>query len=153
MKKNHMVLLDEGDWELAHQLGLENLSEFVRDCLSYFISGTDRELTPSEKREIAKNFAMAKRATFLRQQKITEQTEEEKQKLNAALQARCERIAVSMRKEMDRIGSGRFRKYFLEDEFGDFAVTTRDIITAIEKDAGIPVDHSDVVAILRGVKS
>ncbi|MDD4137948.1 MAG: hypothetical protein PHT99_08680 [Methanoregula sp.] len=141
-----MVLLEEEDFNLARMLGLTNLSEYVRDSISYFISGCDRELTPSEIRELSKKIAIEKRAELQRQQKITGQTDEEKQAIEQARQERMDRVRASVKIEMDRIGMDRFKKY-MTDTFGDYQTIQDDCLAAISKDTGFPVELADVLAV------
>lgn len=145
-----MVLLEEEDYDLAKTLGLTNLSEFVRDSISYFISGSDRELTRSEIRELSKKFAHEKRAALMQQQQITGKTEEELAKIAELREQRRQRILSAMQKEMDRHGIQRFKRYMV-DENGDYAQIQDDILEAMSKDAGIPVQLCDVLELLKAV--
>jgi hypothetical protein len=152
MRKSHIVFLEEEDLNLARMLGLTNLSEYVRDCISYFVSGCDRELTPSEIRELSKKIALEKRAAAQKQQKITGQMEEVRAQIEAARQKRLDSISVAVKFEVDRIGSERFAKY-MEDTFGDFSTIQDDIIQVVSKTSGYPVDLADVIAAFRSVKA
>lgn len=153
LRKNHVVFLDEDALNLARTLGLENLSEFVRDSISYFISGTDRELTASEIRELAKKFAHEKRAALLKQQKISEQTDEERAKIEAYRQKQRDAIDAAVTVEMNRIGIDRFRKY-LDDVTGDYATLQEDIITAVSAASGqSTVQLCDVIESFRRIRA
>jgi hypothetical protein len=152
MRKSHIVFLEEEDLNLARMLGLTNLSEYVRDCISYFVSGCDRELTPSEIRELSKKIALEKRVAAQKQQKITGQMEEVRAQIEAARQKRLDSISVAVKFEVDRIGSERFAKY-MEDTFGDFSTIQDDIIQVVSKTSGYPVDLADVIAAFRSVKA
>jgi len=150
LRKNHIVSLEEEEWDLAKTLGLVNLSEYVRDCISYFISGTDRELTHSEIRELSKKFALEKRAALLKQQKITGQTDEERQKIEEFKAKRMARIAEAVQTEAYQIGNERFKKY-LDDPFGDYSTVQDGIIAAVSKASGYQVDLSDVITAFKTV--
>jgi hypothetical protein len=147
-----MVSLEEEEWDLAKTLGLVNLSEYVRDCISYFISGTDRELTPTEIRELSKKFALEKRAALLKQQKITGQTDEEKQKIEDLRAKRLAKIIESVKIESSRVGFDRFKRY-LDDPHGDYVAIQDDIIAAVSNSAGFPVVLADVVQAFRQVSA
>jgi len=147
-----MVLLEEEEWDLARMLGLTNLSGYVRDAISYFISASDRELTPSEVRELSKKFALEKRAALQQQQKITGITEEESRKINEAREKRAAHIREAVKLEVDRIGSDRFKRY-LEDPFGDFTKIQDDIIAAVGKASGYTVELADVIAAFKEVRA
>lgn len=142
--------VDEDTMILARALGLTNFSEFCRDALSYFISNADRELTPSEIRELSKKFAHEKRAAMLKQQQITGKTDEELAKIAELKEQRRQRILTAMKKEMDARGMYRFRRYMI-DENGDYAGIQDDILEAMSKDAGIPVQLCDVLELLKAV--
>lgn len=141
-----MVLLEEDDITLARQLGLDNLSDYVRDCIAFFISGCDRELTRSEVREISKKIALEKRISAMKQQKITAQTEEERQKIADAQQVRRDKLMQAVKTEMDRVGADRMRRY-MKDENGDYHKVQEDILLAISQKTGFPVDLADVLAV------
>lgn len=150
--KGHMVTLEEEAYSLARDLGLENLSEFVRDAISYFISGTDRELTKSEIRELSKKFAHEKRAALLKQQRISGQTDEEKARVQEYRQKRQDAIDRATRQEVERISPDRFWKY-LDDTTGDYIPLQDNIIAAVSASSGHQVDLADVIAAFRRVRS
>lgn len=146
MRKSHIVFLEEEDLNLARMLGLTNLSEYVRNCISYFISGCDRELAPSEIRELSKKIAIEKRAAAQKQQKITGHTEEEKQKVAELRQVRLDKIQISFKKELERIGMDRMKRY-MQDVNGDYATVQDDILKAVSQDSGVAVELSDIMAV------
>ena len=152
MRKLHGVYLDEDTLNLAQTLGLPNLSEFVRDCLSYFVSGCDRELTPSEIRELSKRFAHEKRAALLSQQKLTGQTEEEKQRIEAFRAKRQAAINESVLEELHYHGQDRFQRY-LDDPNGDYVRVQDQIIEAVSKASGYPVDLADIITAFKAVRA
>ncbi|MGA9621833.1 hypothetical protein [Methanoregula sp.] len=152
MRKNHTVSLEEEDVQLAQALGLTNLSDYVRNAISYFISGSDRELTPSEIRELSKKLALEKRAELQKQQKITGQSDEEKQKIEDLRAKRLAKIIESVKIESSRVGFDRFKRY-LDDPHGDYVAIQDDIIEAVSNSAGFPVDLADVVQAFRQVSA
>ena len=152
MRKNHTVSLEEEDVQLAQALGLTNLSDYVRSAISYFISGSDRELTPSEIRELSKKLALEKRAELQKQQKITSQSDEEKQKIEDLRAKRLAKIIESVKIESSRVGSDRFKRY-LDDPHGDYVAIQDDIIESVSNNAGFPVDLADVVQAFRQVSA
>ena len=127
--------------QLAQALGLTNLSDYVRSAISYFISGSDRELTPTEIRELSKKLALEKRAELQKQQKIED--------LRAK---RLAKIIESVKIESSRVGFDRFKRY-LDDPHGDYVAIQDDIIAAVSNSAGFPVDLADVVKAFRQVSA
>jgi hypothetical protein len=147
-----MVLLDEEVLIAAQLLGLDNLSEYVRDSLSYFISETGEELTKSQIREIAKKYAIMKRSAILQQQRITGRTEEEIREIERIKVKRFASIIESVKAEVDRIGPERFRKY-LDDPFGDYTAIQDNIIAAVSQSSGYRVDLADVIQAFKAVRA
>lgn len=147
MRKLHGAYLEEEEVNLAHLLGLNNLSEFFRDAISYFIAGCDRELTRSEIRELSKKFALEKRAAIERQQKITAKTAEEQAKIAELKESRKKAIFEAVRQEMDRTGMERFERY-IKDAHGDYTKIQDDILTSMSKTAGFRVEQADVLAVM-----
>jgi len=152
MRKNHCVFLDDDVLTCAQLCGLENLSEFVRDALNAFISETGEELTKSQIREIAKKYALMKRASLQQQQKIVGQTDEEKQKIENFREKRLSCIISSVKVEVDRIGPERFKKY-MDDPFEDFSTIQDDIIASVSERSGYSVDLADVIRAFKVVPS
>jgi hypothetical protein len=150
LRKLYPASVEEDDMLLARTLGLTNFSEFVRDCISYFISGTDRELTRSEIRELSKKFAHEKRAALLKQQKITGQTEEDREKVKVYQQKRQDAIDAATKQEIHRITPDRFWKY-LDDSTGDYHTIQEDIIRVVSERSGYPVELCDLIAAYRRV--
>ena len=149
--KLHSVYLDEEVFSCAQMCGLDNLSEFVREALSFFISETGEELTKSQIREISKRYALMKRTSLHQQQRITHQSEEEIQMIERVRAKRLSCIIQSVKAEVDRIGRERFKRY-LDDPFGDYTSIQDDIISTVSKQSGYAVDLADVIQAFKAVK-
>lgn len=133
----------------ARLLGLTNLNEFVREGLQGFVDGQVEPIhDPVAAR--ARQLAVELRAKSRQQQKITAQSEEELAKIAELKEQRRQRILTAMKKEMDSRGAYRFRRYMI-DEHGDYAGIQDDILEAMSKDAGIPVQLCDVLELLKVV--
>jgi hypothetical protein len=148
LRKNHCVHLEEDIVTLAGLYGMENLSEFVRDALTYFVSENGEELTKSQIREILKRFAIQKRAKLQSQMKISQQTDEERLKIIEIQERRFKILIKSVESEAERIGIERFRKY-LADEYGDYSEIQDDIMKSVSEKAGFEVQLSDIIKAFR----
>ena len=156
MLKIHTVNLEEETYQTAILLlgaDQRKFSELVRDFLTYFVSNCDRELTTTELRTLAKKFALEKRAALMQQQKITGTSEEEQKKIDAIREKRRSAIREAVRQEVNRIGNDRFRRYFLEDHYGDYQRIQDDTIAVISKSSGQPVELSDVITAYKEVRA
>ena len=138
------VLAEDKHQRIFHEK--MNYSAFFRACLeSWVYSKDDHRPLWEQASDIVEQIKKEAREQQQIQQFESEKSEKEK--------IRSSSIREAVRQEVNRIGNDRFRRYFLEDHYGDYQRIQDDTIAVISKSSGQPVELSDVITAYKEVRA